>query len=606
MNMRKNASASLLVLLLTACATQPAANKTQDAASATRALESYLDAEFERYLDRHPAAATQIGEQRGRDRWDEIGEAADLQDLHQAQAKLAKLATVDPASLTDSGRVSLAVAREDAQAMVRAYPFRFQRYAATHQSGPHYEAPSLLFAMQLIESREGAEAYCSRLEKLGKLLRQEADAFELRASKGMLPPHFMFAQMESQSRALLRGAPFDRSGKDSPLLGDFRKKLTELQLPAAEHDTLLARAREALLTQVGPGYRVFLAALARHAKAAKDDHGVSALPDGAAYYQERLRAWTTLPDADANTIHEIGLKDVTRLQDEMHALLRKMGEPDDLPRYFAKLRTDPRFYYPNTDAGRAAFLQQSNGYLAAVEAKIPDWFGVQPKAKVEIRRIEPFRERNAPDAHYMLPAQDGSRPGIFYFNLRDMRARPKWDSESTVYHEAVPGHHFQLAIAAERPDLPKFRRFYDAGAFTEGWALYSEKLTKEMGLYQDPASDFGRLGAEIWRAARLVVDTGLHTKGWTREQATKWFAERVPISPDTAKTEIDRYLADPGQATSYKIGMIEIQRLRAKAAQSLGPNFNLKRFHDLVLTNGALPLPVLQNEIDRWIARGGV
>ncbi|MDB5366987.1 MAG: hypothetical protein JWM77_2914 [Rhodospirillales bacterium] len=601
--MTKYLGASLLVLALAACATQPAQQqKVADNVAATGALESYLDAEFEHYLDRHPTAATQIGEQRGRDRWDEISEEADLKDLQEAQAKLAKLATIDPAGLTDSGRVSLAVAREDAQATVRGYEFRFQKYPATHQSGPHIDAPSLLFAMQLIDSREAADAYVSRLEKLGRYLGQESGALALRAAKGMVPPHFMFARMEAQSREMLKGVPFDKGPQDSPLYGDFKSKLAKFDLPQADRDVLLARARKALTDEVGPGYRAFLATVKRIAPQAKTDHGASSLPDGPAYYREALRAWTTLAEPDANAIHQIGLSEVARLQGEMHALLRKMGEPDDLARYFVKLRTDKSFYYPNTEAGRAAFLNDSNGYLAAVETKIPDWFGVQPKAKVEIRRIEPFREKNAPDAHYLLPAQDGSRPGIFYFNLRDMQARPKWDNENTVYHEAVPGHHFQLAIAAERPDLPKFRRFYNPGAYTEGWALYCEELTKEMGLYPDSTSDFGRLGAEIWRAARLVVDTGMHAKGWTRKQATAWFAKTVPISPNTAASEIDRYLADPGQATSYKVGMIEIQRLRAKATEALGTKFNLKRFHDLVLTNGALPLPVLQSEIDRWIA----
>ncbi|GIL39482.1 DUF885 domain-containing protein [Roseiterribacter gracilis] len=605
--MNKHLGASLLVLALAACATQPTTQNQQvaDDVAATRVLETYLDAVFEQYLDRHPTAATQIGEQRGRDRWDEISDEADLADLEEAKAKLIKLATINPARLTDSGRVSYAVAREQAQATVRAYEFRYQKYAATHQSGPHIDAPSLLFAMQLIDSREGADAYVSRLEKLGRYLGQEAGALAVRASKGMVPPHFMFARMEAQSREMLRGVPFDKGPKDSPLYGDFKTKLEKFEMPQADRDALLARARKALVEQVGPGYRAFLATVQRIAPQAKRDHGASALPDGAAYYKEALRGWTTLAEPDANVIHATGLSEVKRLQGEMHALLRTMGEKDDLPAYFKKLRTDPKFYYPNDETGRAAFLRDSNNYLAQVERKIPDWFGVQPKAKVEIRRIEPFREKNAPDAHYLLPAQDGSRPGIFYFNLRDMKARPKWDNENTVYHEAVPGHHFQLSIAAERPDLPKFRRFYDAGAYSEGWALYVEELTKEMGLYTDPTSDFGRLGAEIWRAARLVVDTGMHAKGWTRKQATTWFAQTVPISPDTAASEIDRYLADPGQATSYKIGMIEIQRLRAKATAALGTKFNLKRFHDLVLTNGALPLPVLQSEIDRWIASGG-
>jgi uncharacterized protein (DUF885 family) len=594
-------------LALAACATQPATQqKTAENVTATRALEAYLDAEFDRYLDRHPTAATQIGEQRGRDRWDEISEEADLKDVEQARANLARLATVDPASLTDGGRVSLSVAREHAQAAVRGYEFRYQKYAATHQSGPHIDAPSLLFAMQLIDSPEGAQAYVSRLEKLGRYLRQESDALSLRASKGMVPPRFTFARMEAQSREMLKGIPFDRGPRNSPLYGDFKTKLDKFEMPQADRDALLARARQALTDEVGPGYRTFLATVTRIAPQSKDDHGAATLPDGAAYYREMLRAWTTLAEPDPDAIHQTGLSEVARLQGEMHALLRKLGEPDDLARYFVKLRTDKRFYYPNSDAGRAAFLKDSNAYLASVEAKIPDWFGVQPKAKVEIRRIEPFREKNAPDAHYLMPAQDGSRPGIFYFNLRDMQARPKWDNENTVYHEAVPGHHFQLAIAAERPDLPKFRRFYNPGAYTEGWALYVEELTKEMGLYHDPTSDFGRLGAEIWRAARLVVDTGMHAKGWTRKQATAWFARTVPISPDTAASEIDRYLADPGQATSYKIGMIEIQRLRARATEALGTKFNLRRFHDLVLTNGALPLPVLQSEIERWINSGGV
>jgi uncharacterized protein (DUF885 family) len=403
-------------------------------------------------------------------------------------------------------------------------------------------------------------------------------------------------------RELTTGAPFQPVAKESPLLENFHGKLNALKLAPAENRRLLAAARVALKDDVAAGYRRFLVAVDRLQPLAKTDHGVSALPDGAAFYRAMLADQTSLADTDAEQLHNLGLAEVARIRGEMQQILQRIGESPDLDKYFQKLRTGRQFYFADTEAGRALYLKEANAYLASMQKRLPELFGTLPKAGVEIRRIEPFREKNAPDAHYLLPAEDGSRPGIFYVNLRDMKDRPRYDTESMVYHEAVPGHHLQLAIAQEATGLPRARRYYNANAYAEGWALYTEQLAKEIGLYTDPVSDFGRLGAEIWRATRLVVDTGIHAKGWSHEQAVRYFVQNVPMPEATARGEIDRYFGWPAQATSYKVGMIEILRLRERAKATLGAAFDIRAFHDLVLQSGALPLAVLGAEVDRWIA----
>jgi uncharacterized protein (DUF885 family) len=280
-----------------------------------------------------------------------------------------------------------------------------------------------------------------------------------------------------------------------------------------------------------------------------------------------------------------------------------VGFKGTLLEFFNFMRTSPQFQLPNTDAGRAQYIKMSEDYLAGMTAKLPEYFGILPKAKLVVKRVEPFREEPGGAQHYFPSTPDGSRPGVFYAHLSDMKAMPTYTLEAIAYHEGVPGHHMQISIAQELTGIPKFRTQYFYTAYAEGWGLYSEALSKDMGFYKDPYSDFGRLGAEIWRAIRLVVDTGIHSKGWTEEQAVKYFLDNGPTPEGAVRSEVRRYIVWPGQATCYKIGMIKIQELRALAQKELGDKFTYAGFHDTVLGGGALPLPVLETKVKRWIEK---
>jgi len=353
---------------------------------------------------------------------------------------------------------------------------------------------------------------------------------------------------------------------------------------------------------VKPSYERVIAYLtADRPNAAEQSQGVGAFKDGAAFYNAMLEVQTTTK-MTADEIHELGLKEVARLRSEMEAIREKVGFKGDLTAFLAFMRTDKQFYEPNTDAGRAAYLKKADDYVSAMKAKIPEYFGILPKADLVVKRVEAFREEPGGVQHYFQGTPDGSRPGIYYVHLLDMSAMPLWDLESTTYHEAIPGHHMQISIAQEMKGIPFFRTQYGSTAYVEGWALYTELLAKEMGgFYTDPYSDMGRLNNEMWRAVRLVVDTGIHSKGWSEEQALKYFMDNSSTPEAALRAEIKRYFVWPGQATAYKIGMIKIQELRAMAQKELGPKFTMAGFHDTVLGGGALPLPILEARVKRWV-----
>ena len=297
----------------------------------------------------------------------------------------------------------------------------------------------------------------------------------------------------------------------------------------------------------------------------------------------------------------LGLAEVKRIHGEMDKIRQQVSFDGDLQAFFDFFRSDKRFFFANTEVGRAEFLKQCEDTIASAKARLPEQFGILPKADLIVKAVEPFREASAGIAFYQPPALDGSRPGIFYANLYDMHAMPNYQIDATAFHEGVPGHHMQIAIAQELTEIPLFRKNGGNNAYVEGWALYTELLAKEMGLYQDPYDDFGRLTLELMRAIRLVVDTGLHSKHWTRQQAIDWFMDNSPNPIEEVAKEIERYMVMPGQATSYKIGMIKILELRGKAKIALGEKFNIRDFHDLILGSGPLPLPLLEEQVNNWL-----
>lgn len=566
-------------------------------------LDAFFERIFQRSLDRSPTRQSALGIRRDQDKWDDISEARELEDYRLRQRDHAELQGFDVAKLSPQARLSHRMFALQSERALRDFKWRHHDYVMTQMGGVHTRVPSTLTNSHPIATRVDAEAYIKRLAGVEPLMAQAVARLRAQEARGIRPPRFVYGLVIEPCVNLLKGAPFEGEG-DSPILADFKTKLAAADLSDADRADLLARGTAALTGGFAAGYRALVAHL-RAAEAQADGvDGVWKLPDGEAYYGAQLESYTTLPRKAAE-VHALGLREVAAIHDAMRAIMRRTGFDGDLQAFFAFMRTDPRFYHPDSDAGRAAYLAEANALLDEIRARQGELFGHLPKAPVEVRAIEAWREKSAPKAHYRNPPQDGSAPGIFYINLADMQAQPRYQLAATLYHEAIPGHHIETCIAHEMEGIPKFRRFASIAAFSEGWGLYSELLPKEMGLYADPYSDFGRLSLSLMRACRLVVDTGIHAMRWTREQAVAWLDTNMPSSHYDNQREIDRYIVLPGQATAYYIGMQTIVALRARAREKLGDRFDLRRFHDVALGAGPLPLPLLEERIDNWIADGG-
>jgi len=368
---------------------------------------------------------------------------------------------------------------------------------------------------------------------------------------------------------------------------------------------LLERTESALIQDFGPAFeRIVVWAESEMDKVPEVSTALVSQPNGEAYYEYRLANQTTT-DLTADEIHEIGLADVARLRSEMEAVKDSTGFDGTLQEFFVMLRetsNDERFYYPNNDEGRQAYIDDATAAIENIKAQLPNYFATLPQADLVVRRVEAFREQDGAPQHYYPGTPDGSRPGVYYAHLSDMNAMPKSEMEVIAYHEGLPGHHMQISIAQELENMPRFRTQAGFTAYSEGWGLYSERLASEMpDTYQDPYSQFGRLTSEMWRAIRLVVDTGLHAKGWTEQEAIDYFAANSSVPLAAITTEVQRYIVMPGQATSYKIGMNKMLELRANAREALGDDFDIREFHDTILLGGAMPLHLLERRVNQWI-----
>jgi uncharacterized protein (DUF885 family) len=399
---------------------------------------------------------------------------------------------------------------------------------------------------------------------------------------------------------VLLGAPFDAGDEPSVIWADFNDKLDQLALAPAEINQLREDARSALFNAVQPAYQKLIAAVRSQQDHAMPEDGVWRFPDGEAFYANRLNVFTTT-GLTAAEIHQAGLDNVERLHSDMRAVMAELGEEGDLTTFLTRVRSDQALRFPNTEEGRSAYLDAARTAIDDMAKQLPTYFSLLPRADLVVKRVEAYRERSAGKAFYQRPPSDESRPGIYYANLYDMNSMPKTDLEALAFHEGLPGHHLQLAIAAELSNVPDFQRHTRVTAFSEGWGLYSEYLAKEMGFYQDPYSNFGRLAMELWRAARLVVDTGLHHKQWTRQQAVAYLVANTPNTVYDCQRAIERYIAMPGQATAYMIGKLRIVELREMARQALGDRFDIRAFHDVVLGSGAIPLDQLEVHVQRLV-----
>ncbi|MEP3725059.1 MAG: DUF885 domain-containing protein, partial [Parasphingorhabdus sp.] len=466
--------------------------------------------------------------------------------------------------------------------------------------------PTFLINQHRVASEADMVAYIERLKGSARALDQLLVRAHANAVAGTRPPRFSYEGVIEQSKKITTGTPFD-DGDASALWEATEAKLGGLvrdgKITDARANVLREEARVALTTVVQPAYDRIITWFQQDLPNTKaEPFGVSALPNGEAFYNYRLADQTTT-DLSADQIHNLGLSEVARIRTEMEAIKDAVSFDGDLQAFFTFLREDDQFYYSSDDQGAQDYIDAAEAHLATIKKRLPEFFGLLPKADLVVKRVEPFREQDGAAQHYRPGTVDGSRPGTYYAHLSDMRAMPIHSLEVIAYHEGNPGHHMQNSIARELTGIPKFRTQGSRSvAYGEGWALYSELLAKEMGAYADPYSDFGRLTTEMWRAIRLVVDTGLHAKGWSEEQAVAYFLANSPIPETAVRSEVRRYLVMPGQATTYKIGMIKIQQLRAKAEQALGDDFDIRGFHDTVLGGGSVPLNILEIQVDQWIA----
>jgi uncharacterized protein (DUF885 family) len=597
---------SVCVAWLHAQAGKPQAAPSAGVQSETARLNEWFAARWDEQLDFSPIQKTVLGMKEDNDEIDDFSEAAADRQLAWLRRATAEMkSSFDYERLTPEGRMSYDIWAYGLERAERGVPFRRRPYVFTQMQGPQAFLPQFLIAIHKVETPEDMQAYISRIGGVSRAIDQLLVRAKAAAGEGVRPPQFAYKGVIAQARGLTTGAPFDGAG-DAPLWTDVKTEIDSLQkagkIDGPEADRLRAAARKALLDSFKPSYDALIAWFEQDMKNADaQPRGAGSLPQGPEFYKERLAASTTT-GMTADEIHEFGLKEVARLRAEMEAIKQQVDFKGTLQEFFTFMREDSRFFFPDTDEGRQAYLQEARDHLAFINTRLPDYFGILPKADLEVKRVEPFREQPGAAQHYFPGTPDGSRPGVYYAHLADMKAMPKHQLEVIAYHEGNPGHHMQISIAQELKDVPTFRTQAGFTAFSEGWGLYAEKLAKEMGAYKDPYSELGRLSSEIWRAIRLVVDTGIHSRGWTEEQAVKYFTENSPSAAGAIRSEIQRYIVIPGQATAYKIGMQKILDLRARAQQALGDRFDIKGFHDTVLGGGAMPLEILERRVDDWIA----
>ena len=586
-----------------AAAEQPV---TQSEQSETQRLNAWFEEKYQQQLQQSPMQMTFLG------RKDRYGEVDDM-SIEAEQEQLAWLkGTVDELKssfdydkLSNEAKTSYDVWVYQYEQAKRNAEFRQYDYVFDQMRGAHTFMPQFLLNFHRVDTKADMDAYISRLGEGARALEQLLVRAEKQVEQGIRAPRFAYELIIEESEKVITGAPFTE-GEDSAFMADANKKIDGLLaqelIDQQTAEALRTEAADVLYKRVMPVYEQIIGFFESDIENTPEvATGMHRFDGGIEFYNAMLKNYTTT-DMTADEIHQLGLTEVERLNNEMLKIKDQVGFDGDLQEFFTFIRTDEQFFYPDTDEGAQMYIEDSKKYLAFINERLPDYFGILPKADLVVKRVESFREQDGAAQHYYPGTPDGSRPGIYYAHLSDMTAMPKNEMEAIAYHEGNPGHHMQISIAQELDSVPEFRTQAGFTVYSEGWGLYSEQLAKEMGAYQNPYSDFGRLITEIWRAVRLVVDTGMHAKGWTEEDAVKYFEEYTPIAEGAVRSEVRRYLVMPGQATAYKIGMIKILELREKAKQALGDKFDIRGFHDTVLGGGALPLHILERRVDQWIA----
>ncbi|MEP0355166.1 DUF885 domain-containing protein [Paraglaciecola sp.] len=599
---------SMLTIAISACSPQPIEQAEKSIVQAeqnvaqteSEKLAHYFADMFDQDLKRSPITQSYLGYKWDYDKWNDISDAHQDETVAIQKARLNDLQKFDLSLLTEQEKLSIDVAKTDIQRRLANDEYRNHTYIMHQFRAYHTIVPSFLINIHSVKSIADAEAYVARLSNVKPLFAQVIQQMKKRQELGVFPPKWAYDQMIQASHNVISGNPFEESPDDSTIWADFTAKVDELGLTNMETVGLIAEARMAIEQSVLPAYRDLIAELKIQQSLSPEGDGVWRLPDGEKWYKNRLE-WFTTTDLDAEQVHQIGLENVQRIHKSMNVIKQQVGFEGSLLEFFEFMRSDKQFYYPATDDGRKRYMDEAQALIDKMEDKVPEYFGLTPKARMQVKRVEPFREKSAGKAFYQSPSKDGSRPGTYYANLYNMMDMPTYQMEALAYHEGIPGHHMQRSIAQELEGIPEFQKYVSFTAYTEGWGLYTEELAKDMGFYENPYSDFGRLAMELWRACRLVVDTGIHAKKWSRDQGINYLIDNTPNPKNDSVKAIERYIAMPGQATAYMIGKLKIMELRTKANNTLGDKFDIRGFHDEVLKDGPVPLNILETKIDNWI-----
>ena len=548
-----------------------------------------------------PEFQASLGYKSNYDKWDDITWQASRQRAYRAKDDLDYLEkNIDFDKLDENTKISYRLMVKRLQRKIDNDNFIFHNYLITHRGGKHSSIPSFLINYHRIDEEQDVKDYISRLRNVEPLMDDLILQLKLRQDVKKIAPAFVFPQAIKTSENIISGYPFEETKKQNVIYEDFMKKLNALEMSDALKLRYQSEMEAVLVTIVNYSYRKLISFLEEQQKLADNNHGVWKFEDGEEYYQHTLDGYTTL-GLTAQEIHEIGLSEVERIHGEIYEIMEKVNFDGTLKEFFDFMREDDQFYYPEGPEGRQMYLDQVQVVVDTLSNRIEELFYGLPSIPLQVKPVEAYREASAGIAFYQRGQADGSRPGTYYANLYRMRDMPIYKLENLAYHEAIPGHHMQISIQLEVEDMPSFRKYGGYSVFAEGWALYSETLPKEIGLYKDPYSDFGRLSGELWRACRLVVDTGVHHYKWTREEGIEYYMNNTANPEGDCIGMVERHIVWPGQAVSYKIGMIKVQELRAYAEQELGDKFSIQEFHDIVLRNGSVTMDILEDIVYSWV-----
>jgi uncharacterized protein (DUF885 family) len=483
--------------------------------------------------------------------------------------------------------------------VVEGERFRFHNYPVNQLFGEQNGFPSFMESTHQVNGFGDAEDYVTRLSKVGVKFDQVLEGLKHRENLGILPPQFVVTKVLEEMRNFVA-----TPAEENILFTALTTKMDAAEIKQSDQQQIAEQAKTTIEQTVYPAYQRLIDYFVKLDIKVNENHGVWNLPDGDAYYALALKFFTTT-DYTPDYIHNFGLEEVDRIQAEILSILE--AEDWDVSGGFTQsienMAINPRFYYPDNAEGRSQILADYKTILVDIERQMSSHFHDIPEATVDVQRIPEFKEKTSPGAYYQGPAMDGSRPGVFYANLYDIKATPTYGMKTLAYHEGIPGHHYQIAIQRELEDMPFFRKMIPFTAYSEGWALYAERVAYEMGMLPDPYDNIGRLQAELFRAVRLVVDTGIHAKRWSRERAIDYMQANTGMAQSDVVAEIERYFVLPGQATSYKVGMTKILELRKKAKSALGEKFDIRDFHRVVLNSGAVPLNILEQLVDQYIQK---